>query len=286
MRLHVTRKTGRAGSVAPLTAVLLIPLVVTIAFAVDLGYLVVVQTELQDTADCASLAGARQLMEPYPLWMTATAQKDSIRARPVAPAKSAAKAYPAYNRAGGVSIALADADIEVGYLDSAGNYNPNPPLTQFPNSVRVVARRDKQANTPVPLFFASVIGNKAVELKAAARATVYTGQINSFSPALGLNARLLPMTYDIAHWENFVKTGKDPDGNTSLAADGNPQLKVYPSIKYRGNFGELALDDAHAGASEISGWIDDGLPPSDLHTLIGHGLIPLSQHDRTQWDWR
>src|SRR5262249_31968424 len=108
MKLHSTRKTGRAGSVAPLTAVLLIPLVVTIAFAIDLGCRAVVQPELQDTADCASRAGARQLMEPYPLWMTATTQKDSIRASAVAAAKSAAKAYSAYNRAGGVSVTLAD----------------------------------------------------------------------------------------------------------------------------------------------------------------------------------
>src|SRR5262249_43876929 len=73
--------------------------------------------------------------------------------------------------------------------------------------------------------------------------------------------------------------------NTSLDASGNPQLQVYPSIQNKGNFGQLALDDSHAGASEIRGWVDNGLNGTSVQTLVNNGLIPLSRHQALVPDW-
>ena len=54
---------------------------------------------------------------------------------------------------------------------------------------------------------------------------------------------MLPMTYD------FQATGQNPDGSSGTDSSGYATIQVYPSIQDKGNFGELSLDDSHAGAS-------------------------------------
>ena len=120
------QKKKRRGAVAPLTAVLMIVLVGMVAFAVDIGWMVVAQAELQDAADAAALAGAGQLMSPsvqfsLPL-QTATNQASIISAAETS-AKTYAKNFAGYNKAGGVSsLVQLDSDIEFGLTDSKGNY--------------------------------------------------------------------------------------------------------------------------------------------------------------------
>ena len=48
----------QGGAVAPLVAVLLVPLVGAVSTAVDLGYLTTTNQELQSSGDSAALAGA------------------------------------------------------------------------------------------------------------------------------------------------------------------------------------------------------------------------------------
>src|SRR5262245_59797304 len=49
----------RKGALAPLLALLIIPILGMIAFSVDLGYLIATRTELQNAADAAAMAGAQ-----------------------------------------------------------------------------------------------------------------------------------------------------------------------------------------------------------------------------------
>jgi uncharacterized membrane protein len=58
-------QTRRRGAVAPLFAILLIPLLGMLAFSIDLGYIALVATDLQTAADAAALAGAEKLQELY-----------------------------------------------------------------------------------------------------------------------------------------------------------------------------------------------------------------------------
>src|SRR5437660_1508861 len=55
-------KPERRGAVAPLMSILLIPFLAMAAFAVDIGWIVLAQSELQNAADAAALAAAQQLM--------------------------------------------------------------------------------------------------------------------------------------------------------------------------------------------------------------------------------
>jgi Flp pilus assembly protein TadG len=302
------RKPARPGRrraiLAPLAAVLMVPLLGMVAFAVDMGWMTHTQNELQSAADAAALAGARQLLDGYVKYyspslvptVTILGQtptnifSDTVRANVLSTAKANAttyaKNYASYNAAGDVSsLKLLDSDIEFGYTDSSGNYTALPTYTGYPNTVKVTLRRDSTANGPLPLFFAPVLGVKTANLTATASATVYGGVIDSFKINPNFNSGILPVAFDVNLWNNFLKTGQSPDGTIVTDANGIPQIQVYPSIKYSGDFGMLSLDQLNDGASTISGWVDNGVPSTDLQHEIDAGLLPLSSHDPTKWDW-
>jgi hypothetical protein len=111
------------------------------------------------------------------------------------------------------------------------------------------------------------------------------GYISDFDVNHPWNVAMLPVTYDQDHWNEFVKSGKDPDGNIAKDAGGRPQIQVYPSIKYKGNFGGLSLNDDHVGNSTMVDWIHNGLKKQDIATLQERNLMPLSKHDPNSWDW-
>src|SRR5262249_51174788 len=140
----------------------------------------------------------------------------------------------------------------------------------FPNTVKVQLRRDSQANGPLKLFFAPVLGRTSVDVVSMAAATCYSATYDSFAPS-NANIPVLPITYDVNHWNDFLATGKDPGGNINRDNAGNPVLKVYPSsLNTAGNFGELSLNDSHNGAGTTAHWIEHGMSSGDLQTLRDH----------------
>ena len=279
----------RRGAIAPMTAVMSAFILGMVAFAVDTSWIVLAQSELQNAADAAALAASNELMDGYVLYHGPnqdSAEKTKIVAATTKTATATAKEYAGYNGAGGVhKLALLDADVEYGVVDSAGAYKALASAGGFPNTVKVTLRRDSSANTPLGLFFAPVIGTKNISLRATASATIYVGKIDGFDSSTGLPVGMLPMTYDVNAWKAFLKTGKDPDGSLRTDKDGNPILRVYPSVKDTGNFGQLTLDDAHAGASEVRDWIRNGMSPADVKALQSTDLIPLSKRTKDAWDW-
>jgi Flp pilus assembly protein TadG len=280
----------RKGAIAPLTAILLIPLMAMLAFSIDVGWITHTHNELQAAADSAALAGAGQLSDNfvrYNLPGLTDSQKSTILADTKTKAVAWAKKYASYNGAGDASsLTLLDADVELGITDTAGNYTPLSSSSGYPNTVKVLLRRDNSANNPLPTFFARVLGVSSVDLSATASASLMSGQVDSFQPT-DLRSRILPMTYDVNHWNAFLQTGRDPDGSKSLTASGEPQLNIYPSIKFTGNFGELSLDQGNDGASVIRDWIANGVTSQDLRANYATGLLPLSQHDPNSFpDWK
>jgi Flp pilus assembly protein TadG len=288
-----TPAVRRRGAVAPLAAFLLaFILIALVAFSVDTGWIVSSRTELQSAADAAALAGADALMDGYVQYQLAGSNSQSsnnqatILANSMASARQKAEAWAAKNSAGGVSsLTLNDSDVEFGYTDSNGNYTPYSSGQPFPNTIKVTMRRDSSANGSLGLFFGPVIHTSSVDLKATAAAVLMGGTIDNFNANTGLNVGMLPMTFDVNAWKNYLATGQWPDGTVSLDANGNPQLQVYPSVKDSGNFGQLSLDDSHVGASTERGWIDNGMAPSDIQALQSANLIPLSNHPANTWDW-
>ena len=288
MKLAVLR-TKRDGTITPLTCILLTFIIAMVAFAVDISWATLTQSELQNTADSAALAGANKLGDNFVLYNLPTqtsAQKKALADAAVSAAKTTAKSYASYNSAGGVSgLMLLDKDIDVGFTDASGVYTTySSTSTTYPNTVKLTMRRDSAANTPLNMFFAPVIGVNSVELTASAGATIYGGTVNSFRVGT-LNSGMLPMTYDVNDWNAFVRTGVNSQGLVGRDASGNPIVQVYPSIKDTGNFGLLSLNDQHAGASTVRNWVENGATPADIQALHNSNLIPLSAHNPQLWDW-
>jgi hypothetical protein len=146
-------------------------------------------------------------------------------------------------------------------------------------------RRDSTANTALDMFFAPVLGVDSINVEAKATAMAYGGTVSSFSTNLGVTAGMLPVTYDVNAWNTFIATGANPDGTTSLAANGLPQIQIYPSVSAPGNFGYISLNDSHVGANTLSNWINSGPSNSDISALSANGLIPVSASNN-QWNWR
>lgn len=279
----------RPGGIAPLTCVLMVFIIGMVAFSVDMSWLVLTRSELQNVADSAALAGANRLGDNYVAYSLpgqTTVNKTALITGAVSIAKSTAKTYAAANTAGGVSaLTLLDADIDVGFTDSSGTYTSNATnAALYPNTIKVTMRRDSSANQSLKMFFAPVIGISNIDVQAQASAMAYGGTINSFKTNAGY-AGMLPVTYDVNAWNNFLKTGKNSDGGITTDSNGNPTLQIYPSVKDTGNFGWISLNDSHVGASTMRDWINSGASQSDLQTLVTNKLIPLSAHNANSWDW-
>jgi hypothetical protein len=281
-------QTGRRAAVAPLTAILLIPLLAMVAFTVDLGYTVMVQTDLQDAADASALAGAQELIVPFVLWSLpnqSAATQNTIRNNAIAAAKQAAKSYASANMAGGVNITLLDSDIQVGYLDNQGNFNASPSTSTFPNAVSVVARRDSSANTSVSLFFAPVLGTNSVDLSAKAMAADYEGSLNTLQSIPGVDAHIMPVALDVNVWRQFYLTGQSPDGNVHYASsNGYPELQVYPTDpETPGSFGLIDVGLPANDVPAFRAWINSGDTPNDINYLLNNNLLPVSPSAPKPW---
>jgi hypothetical protein len=297
MRVGTSR---RRGAIVPLAALMMVFVIAMVGFAVDIGWIAVTRSELQNSADAAALAGAHPLMTGFVQYYApgqTPAQQAAVLSTTLANARAKAKLYASYNTAGGKSsLTLLDSDIQFGYTDANGTYTAADPksglvtilvafanATYFPNTVKVTMRRDSSANGALSLFFGNVLGTGSTNVIASAAATIYTGGLQT----LDVGVHVLPMTYDVNDWNNFIATGLDPAGVANKDDNGNPQIQIYPypSSPDKGNFGELSLDNSHTGSSVTNGWIDNGISSGDVAALKSANLIPLSQHDSTKWDW-
>jgi Flp pilus assembly protein TadG len=289
MRLHTTR-CPRPGNYVALTAVMAIFLVGVVAFAVDTSWMTLTQSELQNAADSSALAGAWPLMNGCVLYQLANqtqTEKDAIVASYTAQARKKAIEYAWLNSAGGITnLTLKDSDVEFGFTDATGNYiaQPSAPYLKFPNTIKVKIRRDSTSNGALKFFFAPAIGTDSISLTATARATIYAGTLSSFKVGK-VNSLMLPATYDYYAWQDFISTGLNPDGTALNDTSGNPVIQVYPSIKDAGNFGLISLNDTHVGASTMESWIDYGMRPADVQTLLDNKLLPVSISSTPAWEW-
>jgi Flp pilus assembly protein TadG len=258
-----------------------------LAFAIDLTYASVVESELQNVADAAALAGAGKLQD---LFVQYNSPGQTNQSQIVAtatgtgagsPTKTAEK-VASLNTAGGVSITVPDSDVSFGYLDASGNYTTS--YTGMPNTISVTTRRDSTANGAVALFFGRVFGVFSKNLTATSRATIYAGDITSLQALAGIDSHILPVALDVKTWTNFYATGQSPDGNTYYGSNGLPQLQVYPDPgNAPGQFGLLDVGPPQNNAPAFRNWIDDGQTPNDITYLLNNNLLPVSPSAPQPW---
>jgi len=288
IRLH-TKHSPRRGAIVVLAAILLIVFLAIVAFAVDLGYVVMVQRQLQSAADAAALAGASQLLVPQMPGMvnpTATARAAAVNAA------AEATEFCNLNEAGNVSLDLPDADVVVGYLanptDREQSISAWSPGTSFPNTVQVIARRDSIANNPLQLMFARLLWGNGWNGQATAAATAARGyNITGFN-SNSVNSSILPIAVDAAAWATFIQTGRSADGQVHddftptptggvlPVGDGIPEfVGAYDHQQNSpGNFGLVKLNKflRSDAAGYFSDWILHGPTPADLQSFGPNGL--------------
>ena len=94
---------------ATIIGLLLVVFFALVALAVDIGYIMLTQTELQAAADSATLAGGTELLPGLGRFATKTYEEVDAAARPVA------VQFAAANSAGGLDSVYADAGRDVAF---------------------------------------------------------------------------------------------------------------------------------------------------------------------------
>jgi Flp pilus assembly protein TadG len=291
MKRSILSARPRSGAFAPLTVILLVPLVGMLAFSIDIGYIVTTQAELQNAADAAALAGAQQLQALYnQYYLPQQSQQQSIfttattnTGLPTSPMYMAER-FAYYNQAANVYLQVPDSDVILSYKSTGASSLPPSYPVIFPNTVTVTTRRDNVANTPLGLFFGQIFGVSQVTLTATASATIYTGDVNTLKVIPGVNAHILPVALDINIWKKFFQTGLSPDGTIHAGPNGAPQLHVYP---YPGNapgsFGLLDVGPPAQNVPAFRNWIDYGTTPNDVQYLLTNNMLPVSPTNPQWW---
>src|SRR5262245_44606083 len=102
MMLLKSISKGRRGTIVVISALLIVFLMIMVAFAVDLGYVLVVRTQLQNAADAAAMAGCSKLLDHSVL--TGSPSTSTFEAS----ARAEAQRLSSANYGGGVSLSIAD----------------------------------------------------------------------------------------------------------------------------------------------------------------------------------
>jgi len=287
MNRQATRPERR-GAIVPLFAILLVPILAMLCFSIDAGWMVLVRTDLQSTADAAALAGAEKLQELYvqynmPGQLTQSTILATATGNAAGSPMATAKQFARLNKAGNTNIALLDQDVHFGFTDANGNYTY--PCAGFPNTIEVTVRRDDTANTPLQLFFGGVLGMSTVNLQAKARATIYSGSVSTLQVIPGVDAHILPVALDYKVWDQFYATGLSPDGTIHQnTTNGNPELQVYPfNTNTPGSFGLIDTGPPQNNVPAFRNWIDDGQTPNDISYLLNNNMLPVSFNSAKNW---
>jgi len=188
-RIHkiLTNQQGVSGATFALSLVMLLGMA---AITLDIGRAFVTKGELQNIADSAALAGARQLGEAYVTIAganpTAQATNNVSISGYEGGIQTAADNMASQHAAGGKSnIALNAADTVIGQWNT-GTKSVNAGLFS-PDAVTIQVRRDSNTNGPIATFFAKVLPGQFNSLDVTATATAALGPAITAPPG-ALNA--------------------------------------------------------------------------------------------------
>lgn len=210
MKTHkrlILRIKDQSGATAILVAFVMVVLIGIAALAVDIGYVAATKNELQNVADAAALASARQLGAIY---QTMTYEEQQAYVCDPSIIVPIAQDVAGKNQAGAQAITINNADVIIGDWDG-NNLTLTPTLAQ-PDAVKVTARRDGAANGPITTFFAKIFGVNTVAVWADATAAL-TGQSTADPGDLELPVGISRYFFDTHECNSHIKfyPTNDPD---------------------------------------------------------------------------
>jgi Flp pilus assembly protein TadG len=213
----------RRGIIAVLSAVLFIVMLAMVAFAVDIGYMGMIKTQLQAAADSAALAAAGSSN----LSVTGMTQ--------------VAQAFAQYHQAAGRTVQLNTADVQFGIWNTTSKTFAPVLAGQMGTAVKVTVSVDAAHGGNAGLFFGRVLGANSFAGTASAVAMVNPRDIcfvvdlsssmrNDSTPpgnSDGRNDALIQAFFDdlygagnVTYSRTQPETGRSiPSGGTSAAMD-------------------------------------------------------------------
>jgi len=259
-----TRRQQRSGHALVLTTLGMIVMIVILAFALDIGYLQVVRTELQRSADAAAIAATWELGESQ-------AGGGGFCETLI---QTIASQYSGLNTVTNSAPMLAYDDVVVGHIsnpfdrDSVMDFS-DPGLF---NAVRVRVRRTANQNGEVPLFFARAMGINASAVEAEATAVFLNNFAGFTIPSSGENLGILPFAIDKQTWDNVLAGNGDDDwnyneetGEVTAGWDGIPEGNLFPEgVGAPGNRGTVDIGSNNNSTADIARQILEGLSAEDL----------------------
>jgi Flp pilus assembly protein TadG len=262
-------RVRRRGNVLVLCALLMVGLLAMVAFAVDIGYILVAKDQLQRTADASALAAAWELVDA-----TAPMGGANSSSTVTTNARNIATQYANYNQVLKHSPALSSSDVVVGTMTNP--QDPTCPLVTGgtrPNAVQVRVRRTADQNGEVSLFFAPVLGVEKVGTEATATAALVNNISGWKTPADNSNLELLPFALDEDTWNNLVNSGVGTDNwkynattkTVTAGSDGIKEVNLYPQgTGSPGNRGTVDIGSSNNSTADIARQIVNGVSKADM----------------------
>lgn len=275
MLRHSLRNRTRRGVIIPLTAFLMVFLIGIVAFAVDLGYVVTVQTEMQRAADGAAAAAAWDLYE------TSLASGSSNLTTEIGSARDTAVSFAASNRVDAAAPVLnpntsntPGGDVVIGYLpnDAQTTAEMNLLNANQSNAVQITLHKTAARNGEIALLFGRVFDRVGIGASATATAAF----INNFSgfttPSDGGNIEILPFALDENTWNSLLAGGGTDSfkWNTTWnrvegGTDGIREMNLYPQgTGSPGNRGTVDIGGSNNSTSDLARQILHGISSDDL----------------------
>jgi Flp pilus assembly protein TadG len=157
------------GATAVIVAITIVVLLGFGALALDISNAMIARNELQNVADAAALAGARQIGVLYQALPSGTPYTGyTINPNVV---YTAATGVASQNQARQVAMTVNISDIQIGVWNTTTR--TLAPITNTgATGVRVTARRDGSANGPVATWLAGVMGINSMNVVATATAAL------------------------------------------------------------------------------------------------------------------
>lgn len=234
----------RRGAIAILTAAFLIVLLGMVALALDIGYIVLTDTQLQAAADSAALAGGTELLPGLGINKTKTPAEVETAA------KARAVEYAANNRAGEQTSVYADEDRDVqlgnAYYDAgAGAWQKSWGTSPY-NMVGVNLLKNQagseNGDAPLPLLFGPIIGADTANVTALATAVIMPAEGFKIDAGTGETSSIMPFAYRKSVWYRrrdaqkwYDSVGRNPaliNANIAYTASAVDSLDPYDTLTY------------------------------------------------------
>ncbi len=300
---------GNEGVTAVLVAIMIVMLLSFAALAIDIGYGKITKNELQNAADAAALAAARQLGLIYKGMSYEDQENYALTATDEALIKGAAINVASKNRAGGVDITVNSEDIVIGDWEPSSSPPVNPAASAPPHAVRVRARRDALANGPISTFFAKVFGVSSMDVSAVATAAL-TGPNSAPKGGLPIPVGIscawvnshtcgdvitfYPTTSSCAGWNTYTSSPSNSDKLRCIMDGGKPNCATDPNLANCATLGLTSpgcfqSPETTAGQTQFSftgGTVGAAFPDMtalfDVMKKLDDGILDMDK-DLTTW---